>query len=93
MSSKILFIDRDGTLIVEPDDFQVDALEKAQLVDGVIPALIEMSRHGYRFVIVSNPTVIRTHPGRIPPKFCNSAEIIPPSLLTRLILNSPIVRR
>jgi imidazoleglycerol-phosphate dehydratase/histidinol-phosphatase len=49
-----LFIDRDGTLIVEPDDFQVDALEKVQLVEGVIPALIEMSRHGYRFVIVSN---------------------------------------
>jgi len=54
MSEKILFIDRDGTLIVEPDDFQVDAVEKVRLVDGVIPALLELSRHGYRFIMVSN---------------------------------------
>jgi len=54
MPSRILFIDRDGTLIEEPEDFQVDALEKVRLVDGVIPALLELSRSGYRFVMVSN---------------------------------------
>jgi imidazoleglycerol-phosphate dehydratase/histidinol-phosphatase len=54
MSLRVLFIDRDGTLIVEPDDFQVDALDKVKLVDGVIPALLELSAHGYRFVMVSN---------------------------------------
>ena len=54
MSLRVLFIDRDGTLIVEPDDFQVDALEKVRLVDGVIPALLELAAHGYRFVMVSN---------------------------------------
>jgi len=54
MSVKVLFIDRDGTLIEEPDDFQVDAVEKVRLVDGVIPALLELGRHGYRFVMVSN---------------------------------------
>jgi imidazoleglycerol-phosphate dehydratase/histidinol-phosphatase len=54
MSLRVLFIDRDGTLIVEPEDFQVDALEKVQLVDGVIPALLELAAHGYRFVMVSN---------------------------------------
>ena len=54
MTKKVLFIDRDGSLIEEPDDFQVDALQKVQLVDGVIPALLELNRHGYRFVMVSN---------------------------------------
>lgn len=54
MSSRVLFIDRDGTLIEEPEDFQVDALEKVRLVEGVIPALLELARSGYRFVMVSN---------------------------------------
>jgi len=54
MSAKVLFLDRDGTLIEEPDDFQVDALEKIRLVPDVIPALIELQEHGYRLVMVSN---------------------------------------
>ena len=54
MAEKVLFIDRDGTLIHEPDDFQVDALDKVRLVDDVIPSLLDIARHGYRFVMVSN---------------------------------------
>ena len=54
MSVKALFLDRDGTLIEEPHDCQVDALDKIRLVPGVIPALLELQKHGYRFVIVSN---------------------------------------
>jgi imidazoleglycerol-phosphate dehydratase/histidinol-phosphatase len=56
MSAKrrILFIDRDGTLIVEPPDEQIDSLEKFALVDGVIPALIKLRDAGFEFVIVSN---------------------------------------
>ena len=54
MPTKVLFIDRDGTLIEEPDDFQVDALEKIRLVPDVIPALLELERHGFRFIMVSN---------------------------------------
>ena len=54
MSEKVLFIDRDGTLIEEPEDFQVDAIEKIRLVPNVIPALLELARYGYRFVLVSN---------------------------------------
>lgn len=54
MAAKILFIDRDGTLIEEPEDFQVDSLEKIRLVTDVIPALRELATHGYRFVMVSN---------------------------------------
>ncbi len=54
MSAKVLFLDRDGTLIEEPEDNQVDAVEKIKLVDNVIPSLLELAKHGYRFVIVSN---------------------------------------
>lgn len=54
MPSKVLFIDRDGTLIEEPPDQQVDAVEKIRLLDQVIPALRELAAHGYRFVMVSN---------------------------------------
>lgn len=54
MGARVLFLDRDGTLIEEPDDFQVDALDKVRFVADVIPALLELQRHGYRLVMVSN---------------------------------------
>jgi imidazoleglycerol-phosphate dehydratase/histidinol-phosphatase len=54
MAQKVLFLDRDGTLIEEPEDYQVDSLEKVRLVPGVIPALREFQAAGYTFVIVSN---------------------------------------
>ena len=54
MRKKILFVDRDGTLIEEPEDFQVDAIDKVRLVPGVIPAMLELQAHGYRFVMVTN---------------------------------------
>jgi len=54
MPEKVLFIDRDGTLIHEPEDFQVDAIDKVRLVDHVIPSLLELAAHGYRFVMITN---------------------------------------
>lgn len=51
---KILFIDRDGTLVKEPADFQVDRPDKVQLVESVIPALLEFRDAGYSLVMVSN---------------------------------------
>ncbi len=51
---KILFIDRDGCLIEEPADEQVDSFDKFRLMPGVIPALLRLKRAGFRFVMVSN---------------------------------------
>lgn len=50
----ILFVDRDGTLIEEPADFQIDAYEKVRFVRNVIPAMLRLRDAGYQFVIVSN---------------------------------------
>ena len=54
MSTPILFVDRDGTLIEEPADFQIDAYEKLRFVRGVIPAMLRLRDAGWQFVIVSN---------------------------------------
>ena len=51
---KILFVDRDGTLIVEPEDFQIDCYAKLRLLPGVIPALLRLRDAGYQFVMVTN---------------------------------------
>lgn len=54
MTTPILFVDRDGTLIEEPADFQIDAYEKLRLFAGVIPALLKLRDAGYQFVMVTN---------------------------------------
>ncbi len=52
---KVLFIDRDGTLLQEPEDEQVDSLSKVAFVPGMIRALTAIrERSDYRFVMVSN---------------------------------------
>jgi imidazoleglycerol-phosphate dehydratase / histidinol-phosphatase len=50
----ILFVDRDGTLILEPVDFQIDAYEKLAFVDDAIPAMLRLRDAGYEFVMVTN---------------------------------------
>jgi len=54
--TKLLFIDRDGTLVVEPQpDQQVDSLEKLEFVPGAIFALARIARElDYELVLVTN---------------------------------------
>ena len=54
MDTRVIFLDRDGTLNEEPPDEQVDSLEKIRLVPGVIPALLDLKRAGFTFVMVTN---------------------------------------
>lgn len=52
---QVLFIDRDGTLIYEPEDFQVDSFEKLRLLPGVITYLSKIAReYNYELVMVTN---------------------------------------
>jgi imidazoleglycerol-phosphate dehydratase/histidinol-phosphatase len=49
-----LFIDRDGVLIEEPPDEQVDSLSKLRFMPGMFAALGSLRQAGYRLVMVSN---------------------------------------
>ncbi len=52
---RILFIDRDGTIVEEPHDEQVDALEKVKFTPGVFRNLSFIKQKlDYRLVMVSN---------------------------------------
>jgi imidazoleglycerol-phosphate dehydratase/histidinol-phosphatase len=54
MSRKILFVDRDGCLIHEPADEQIDSYEKLDLLPEVIAALQRIVGAGYELVMVTN---------------------------------------
>jgi imidazoleglycerol-phosphate dehydratase/histidinol-phosphatase len=52
---KVLFIDRDGTLILEPADEQIDSLEKLEFYPGVFQWLSKIAADtDYELVMVTN---------------------------------------
>jgi len=52
---KVLFIDRDGTIITEPEDEQVDSFEKLEFLPGAISCLSGIIREtDYELVMVTN---------------------------------------
>ncbi len=52
---KALFIDRDGTLVLEPEDYQVDSLDKVVFYPGVFTWLSRIAREmDYELVMVTN---------------------------------------
>jgi len=54
LSNKVLFVDRDGTLIEEPPDEQVDAIEKIRFMPGVFEAMRQARAAGFKLAMVTN---------------------------------------
>ncbi|SMC45863.1 bifunctional histidinol-phosphatase/imidazoleglycerol-phosphate dehydratase HisB [Moheibacter sediminis] len=55
MAKKVLFIDRDGTIIKEPEDFQIDSFEKLEFLPLVISNLSKISKElDFELVMVTN---------------------------------------
>lgn len=54
MTTRILFVDRDGCLIEEAPDERIDRFDKLHLMPRVIPALLRITAAGYELVMVTN---------------------------------------
>ncbi|MBI1807121.1 MAG: imidazoleglycerol-phosphate dehydratase HisB [Ignavibacteria bacterium] len=52
--NKVVFVDRDGTIIREPRGKQVDSLEKLEFTPGIITGLKLLVDSGFKLVMVSN---------------------------------------
>jgi len=62
---KVLFIDRDGTILKEPHDYQIDDVNKFEFLPGVISTLRQITQStNYELVMVTNQDGLGTeaHP-------------------------------
>lgn len=82
---KVLFIDRDGTLINEPPGGYIDSLEKLKVLPYVIESLQRLQQNGYKFIIISN------QPGRGTDKFPEENFITPQNKLMEIFSENNIV--
>ncbi|MCX7512365.1 bifunctional histidinol-phosphatase/imidazoleglycerol-phosphate dehydratase HisB [Frateuria sp. STR12] len=87
MRHKILFVDRDGCLIVEPPDEQIDSFAKLDLMPGVIAALQRCVAAGYELVMVTNQDGLGTG------SFPEEAFRGPQELLLRILASQGIAFR
>lgn len=81
---QVLFVDRDGCLIEEPADFQIDSYEKLAMMPGVVAALAQCVDAGYELVMVSNQDGLGTS------RFPRQAFQGPQDLLLRILASQGI---
>lgn len=70
--AKVLFVDRDGTLVEEPHDEQVDATDKVRFMPGVFAAMSQLKSAGYKLAMVTNQDGLGTE--RFPQKAFDTAH-------------------
>ncbi len=51
---KTVFLDRDGTLIVDPEDLRVDSIDEIELFPDSIEALKYLADHNFNAIIITN---------------------------------------
>ncbi|MBO6068489.1 MAG: histidinol-phosphatase, partial [Bacteroidales bacterium] len=84
-SKKVLFIDRDGTILVEPmPSEQVDSFDKMDFVEGAISALKSIAGLDYELVLASNQDGLGTA------SFPYEDYIGPHSLMERVLASEGI---
>ncbi|MBP5635502.1 MAG: hypothetical protein J6W83_03845 [Bacteroidales bacterium] len=71
---KAIFVDRDGTLLREPADEQIDSLEKTVFVPGAIGGMARLAGLGFDLVLATNQDGLGT------PAF-PEADFLPPQQL------------
>lgn len=87
MNRKLLFVDRDGCLIEEPADEQIDTFEKLALLPDVVPALLRCVGAGYELVMVTNQDGLGTE------RFPQADFDGPQALLLRMLASQGVTFR
>jgi len=81
---KVLFLDRDGTLIQEPEGGYIDSIEKFKMLPYVVISLQKLQLKGYKLIMVSN------QPGLGTDKFPYENFIVPQNELMRIFKENNI---
>lgn len=82
---KFLFIDRDGTLIEEPQDDQVDSIEKLNFKPFVMEVLQSFVQSGFKLVMVTNQDGLGT------PSFPAENFFLPHELMLKIFASQGII--